>query len=117
MEFDLAPRDWELVTVSPLQRAGDLSWAPIGLLQMLNGGGAVISSSLHNGLGPRGVLARMVLRAGGLVGAYCSERPVSVRANGAPVEYEYDELSGLLTIPLPRAANLLEVSVRWRAGW
>ena len=83
---------------------------------MLNGGGAVVSAELTNGFGPRGATARMVTRASGDVGAYASSRPRQVRANGSVVEFGYNEASGLVTVRLPRSAQLVELTMHWRRG-
>jgi len=109
----LARREWELMSVSPIQVEGAVRWAPLGLLDMLNGGGALISSTLTNGFG-RPATARAVLRATGEFGAFCSPRPRQVRVNGSRVPYEFDETSGLLTVKLTRETKLVELSVRWR---
>ena len=109
----LQPREWELLTASPVQQHGGVRWAPLGLLTMLNGGGAITSSVLANGFG-RPPTARTVLRATGVFGAYCHPAPRQVRVNGAPVDFGYDEESGLLRVNLERGAKLAELSVSWQ---
>ena len=60
---DLAPRDWELFVVAPLERLGGVAWAPIGLLGMLNAGGGVEASALGRGFA-RAPCARARARRG-----------------------------------------------------
>lgn len=51
----------DLVTLSPLLAAGGVSVAPIGLVSMLNAGGAVLSCTLSGGLGGAGGLSTYLL--------------------------------------------------------
>ena len=37
----MEPKQWEVFTVAPVERVGDVEWTPVALDQMLNGGGAV----------------------------------------------------------------------------
>ena len=89
---DLAPRDWELFVVAPLERLGGVAWAPIGLLGMLNAGGGVEASALGRRFA-RAPQARARVRTPGTFGAYCSEAPRLVRVGGAVVLFEYDARS------------------------
>ena len=109
----LAKREWEVVSVSPVQADGSHSWAPLGLLDMMNGGGAIVSSTLGGGFG-RAPTARVVLRATGEFGAFCSPQPHQVRVNGAKVPFTYDHASRLLTVKLERDTKPVELNVGWR---
>ena len=42
----MEPKHWEVFTVAPVERVGDVEWTPVALDQMLNGGGAVREASL-----------------------------------------------------------------------
>ena len=35
----MEPKHWEVFTVAPVERVGDVEWTPVALDQMLNGGG------------------------------------------------------------------------------
>ena len=41
----MEPKHWEVFTVAPVERVGDVEWTPVALDQMLNGGGAVREAS------------------------------------------------------------------------
>jgi raffinose synthase len=43
----LEPKQWEVFTVAPVERVGDVEWTPVALDQMLNGGGAVREATLE----------------------------------------------------------------------
>jgi len=109
--LSLAPREWEVFTVQAVVRCSHTSWAPLGLLSMLNGGGALVDSSVAKGLG-RAPQARVSLRASDTFGAYCRPRPRAVRVEGSgSIEFEYDESTGLLSVPLPREAVAVRLTV------
>lgn len=46
IEITLKPKEWEVYTVAPVLRVGPVSWSPIALDQMFNGGGAVMDAGL-----------------------------------------------------------------------
>ena len=110
---DLAPRDWELFVVAPLERLGGVAWAPIGLLGMLNAGGGVEASALGRGFA-RAPQARARVRTPGTFGAYCSEAPRLVRVGGAVVPFEYDASSGLLRVDV--SDDAAEIAANAAAG-
>jgi raffinose synthase len=83
---------WELFTVMPIEDG----FAPIGLTNMLNSGGAVTSvrKLAHGGY-------EVALRGGGTFVAYSQKKPTKVEADGRPVEFEYDAAAKSLTVSLP----------------
>ena len=106
----LGRREWDLFTLSPVECAGGASWAPLGLASMLNGGGAILASSLSpRALG--GAQASVTLRASGAFVAYCRPRPRGVKVDGRLAKFEYDEDTGLLKLPMARQARPVEISV------
>jgi len=151
VELSLDVREWELVTLSPLQQLGAVQWAALGLGGMLNGGGAVVSSSLELAAPaaaapaaaapaaaaenvappPASTLgapaseaaaapavsdtslgapqARVTLRASADFVAYCSPRPLVVRADGEQRTFSWTD--GLLRVPLPRRAAPVALEV------
>jgi raffinose synthase len=111
----LGERDWEVATVAPVQSVGAADerreWAALGLASMLNGGAAVLASSLGtHGFG-RHASAKVRLRAAGDFAAYCRPAPRGVRLGGQPVDFEYEAASGLLLVPMEREAEEAELFV------
>jgi len=91
----LKPREYEVFTVVPLKRLpnGAASFAPIGLIEMFNSGGAVTEVSY--GEDDDGVVVKV--RGAGMVGAYSSTRPRSVAVDSEAVGFSYDNGNGLVT--------------------
>ena len=100
-ELRLPTRGWEVFAVSPIAWHGGVSWAPLGLVRMLNGGGALVSSRL-GGEGS-GVSARVVLKAAGEFGAVCQPRPRTVRVGTEALAFSHDAASGMLRVDVPAA--------------
>ena len=116
----LALREWEVATLARVTTLGGVSWAPLGLVGMLNGGGALEATQLRRAppairpvlsLNPLGhVHASAQLSAAGEFGAYCQPAPRAVRVNGVTVDtWTHDAASGLLQVPMARAAEAAEV--------
>jgi raffinose synthase len=102
----LQHREWDVFTVAPVHARGHVQWAPLGLVEMLNGGGAVLWTSLGRSSADRGVAeARVASRAAGRFVAYCQPRPQSVWREGAELSlpFAYDGATGVLTVQLDRA--------------
>ena len=118
VELRLTDREWEVATVSPIATARDNSahFAALGLLDMLNGGGAIASSRLSAPFG-RGISATVQLSATGTFGAYCMPEPRAVRLDGQPVEFVYDAASHMLRVPIERAAAEAELVVEFPRRW
>lgn len=102
VELTLAHREWEVVTLAPLQQRRAVTWAAIGLADMLNSGGAVRASELIDGAG--GVQVRLVTRGAGRFVAYCWPAPTRVLIDGGdgePLPFVWAEENGQLTLTLP----------------
>lgn len=113
--------------------ASNISFAPIGLLDMFNTTGAVeqfeirmasekkpelfdgeVSSELTASLSEnRSPTATVSLTVGGCgrFGAYSSQRPLKCRVDNAEADFNYDTASGLVTFALPVPE---EEMYRWR---
>ncbi|KQK19399.1 hypothetical protein BRADI_1g48050v3 [Brachypodium distachyon] len=94
-----------VLTVSPIKDlAAGVRFAPVGLVDMFNGGAAVEGLSYHilpGGDGDEAVgLVRMEVRGCGRLGAYSSVRPRKCTLGSAPVEFSYDSSSGLVILDL-----------------
>ena len=116
VELTLAHREWEIVTLAPLQRRRAVAWAAIGLADMLNSGGAVRASELTDVAG--GVRARLVTRGAGRFVAYCSPAPTRVLIDGGdgeplalPFVWAEEDGLGQLTLTLPCLDHGLDANV------
>mmetsp|Transcript_4133 Transcript_4133/g.13041 ORF Transcript_4133/g.13041 Transcript_4133/m.13041 type:complete len:122 (+) Transcript_4133:3309-3674(+) len=99
---ELAPQGHEIVTFVPIETSASaaFSFAPLGLAGMFNGGGAVAACALRPGGG-----ADLEVRGHGRLVAYCSPSPSAAAVEGAPVDFQYDAATGLLSLQLPEVAH------------
>jgi raffinose synthase len=101
LEITLEPINYELIVMSPVRNFGSdnrVSFAPIGLVNMLNLGGAVQSFEFEeNG---EGLVVKVGVKGAGEMRAYSSVRPSACRVNGKEVEFVYEE-------------NLVSAQVPW----
>ncbi|EMS45158.1 hypothetical protein TRIUR3_24629 [Triticum urartu] len=89
--------------------AAGFRFAPVGLVDMFNGGAAVEGltySLLADGEEAVGLVS-MEVRGRGRFGAYSSVRPRSCTLGSSPVEFSYDASSGMVileleSMPLPK---------------
>jgi len=108
IETSIDPRDWEIFTVQPVQEIQDssVSWAPIGLSNMLNSGGAILDvGQLGNADGSKRIQADITTRGPGNFVSYCQPRPTSILVrNGLTskhLDFNHDHESGILEFDLP----------------
>lgn len=125
--------EYELFHFYPLKVVtSNISFAPIGLLDMFNSGGAVdlfethlvtnkkpeffdgevsseLTSSLSENRSPT-VTIGLKVRGCGRFGAYSSQRPLKCMVDGAEADYNYDVATGLVTLMIPVAK---EEMYRW----
>lgn len=116
--------EWDIFTVAPVQtlslgRAGSgparehVAWAPLGLLRMLNGGGAVVEARTD----ADGRAAIVRARGCGTFGMFVSRAPAEVAVGGARVSgAQHDAHSNLLRFELgelPAEGELHEIVVRF----
>lgn len=73
------------------------SFAPIGLIDMFNSGGAIKELKYE---AESGSTVSMKVRGCGMFGAYSSARPERVAVDGIDFEFEYEEQAGLITFTL-----------------
>ncbi|KAG8100323.1 hypothetical protein GUJ93_ZPchr0013g36255 [Zizania palustris] len=96
----LGALEYEVFHVCPLRAAvPGVSFAPVGLLNMFNAGGAVDECAVNDD----GAAAAVVLRVRGCgrFGAYFSRRPSRCALDSADVEFSYDGDTGLVAVDLP----------------
>jgi raffinose synthase len=98
IQITLDPFNFELVTVSPVTQLAKKSvqFAPIGLVNMLNTGGAVQSFVLNE----EGSLVQVGVKGCGEMRAFASEKPRRCRINGEEVEFGYEE-EGMVVVQVP----------------
>lgn len=129
----LDSREWDIFTISPVQSTGDVSWAPIGLGDMMNSGGAILhqgnleevtttTNSTSDGFWRQTTTASITTRGPGKFVAYCDPAPTAVIIDegmgSIPSElvYAYDDETKLLEFCLPNEANengVHQVTVAW----
>ncbi|XP_078180752.1 putative galactinol--sucrose galactosyltransferase 2 isoform X2 [Carex rostrata] len=103
--------EFELFHVCPMKViAPNISFAPIGLLNMFNSGGAVqqfdvitsssITDDANNDPKATATLA-IKLRGCGRFGAYSSQKPIKCTLDASEVMFDYDSNTGLMTVEIP----------------
>ncbi|KAI5682906.1 hypothetical protein M9H77_04134 [Catharanthus roseus] len=115
--------EYELFHFCPVKEvAANISFAPIGLLDMFNSGGAVeqfefepasnkpehfdgeasseLTGPLSEKRSPSAKITQKV-RGCGRFGAYSSQRPLKCIVDGAEANFDYEETSGLVTLNIP----------------
>lgn len=121
--------EYELFHFCPVQEmTSDISFAPIGLLDMFNCSGAVdesnfqlqrnpeecvdseTSSDSEQSNGPLAATISLKVRGCGRFGSYISNRPLKCTVGGSEIEFDYNPDNGLLifTLPVPE-----EEMYRW----
>jgi raffinose synthase len=128
------PHEWDVLTVEPIQQNEHVQWAPIGLGDMINSGGALshvgaledtvttTNSTYGEDAGDGGLrettTAEISTRGPGRFVAYCQPAPSRVMINGKPprLDFAHDEKTGLLVFTLPNESgerNPHQVTVVW----
>ncbi|KAL3624268.1 putative galactinol--sucrose galactosyltransferase 5 [Castilleja foliolosa] len=89
IDITLEPFHFELITVSPVKvlKNTSIQFAPIGLVNMLNTGGA-IESVVYN---ERGDGVRVGVKGTGEMRVFASEKPVGCKVNGERVRFGYED--------------------------
>lgn len=90
IELSLEPFDFELVTVSPITILAQKSiqFAPIGLVNMLNSGGAIKSITFVSEVDGVCIVQVKVKGAGEMV-IFASEEPSECHIDGKNVDFKY----------------------------
>eukprot|EP00249_Psilotum_nudum_P036832 c8845_g1_i1 orf=375-2744(-) len=124
----LKPREYEVFVVTPVKYlTPTISFAPIGLITMLNAGGAIqsleyevgsmiqeheildkpsdelsyLACQVPSSIEPCFGLARMKVRGCGQFGVYSSSKPKIFRVDSQSMDFLYDADNGLATVLLP----------------
>lgn len=107
-EISLEPFNFELVTVSPvivLNGSNSVQFAPIGLVNMLNTGGAIQSLDFDEAQN----LVQIGVRGCGEMRVFASERPTTCRIDGKEVNFGYEGSMVVIQVPWPSSSKLSSV--------
>ncbi|KAK7316462.1 hypothetical protein VNO77_35517 [Canavalia gladiata] len=103
-EISLDPFNFELITVSPVTVlfGKSMQFSPIGLVNMLNTGGAVQSLAFDEAQN----LVEVGVRGTGEMRVFASERPSICRIDGKEVDFEYEGSMVIIQVPWPGSSKL-----------
>ncbi|RWR94064.1 galactinol--sucrose galactosyltransferase [Cinnamomum micranthum f. kanehirae] len=104
LEITLDPFDFELLTVSPVKILAKkmVQFAPIGLVNMLNSGGAIQLLEFVN----EEDMVRVAVKGTGEMKAFSSEKPQACCLNGEDVAFIYDEKMVTIQVPWSESSKL-----------
>lgn len=102
IELSLEPFDFELITVSPITILANKSvqFAPIGLVNMLNSGGAIQSVEFVSDVDGACTVQIGVKGTGEMV-IFASEKPSECHIDGKNVEFKYVDHMVIVEVPWP----------------
>ncbi|PSR95905.1 Galactinol--sucrose galactosyltransferase [Actinidia chinensis var. chinensis] len=110
LEVSLGVLKCEIFTISPIKVFNqNLHFAPIGLLEMYNSGGAM--EALNCVVDVKGCSIKIKVRGGGRFGAYSSAKPSCCKVDKKEVEFIYNAEDGLLTMELEGECSFKEIEV------
>lgn len=100
----------DVFTVSPIKVYNQkIQFAPIGLMNMYNSGGAVESVDLIND--SSSIKIHIKGRGGGSFGAYSSTEPNSILLNSNYEEFKFSAEDNLLTVTIPPTTNSWDIAL------
>ncbi|KAL5076419.1 hypothetical protein RYX36_015403 [Vicia faba] len=104
LEVSLEPFSFELMTVSPVKVFSKrfIQFAPIGLVNMLNSGGAIQSLEFDDNAS----LVKIGVRGCGEMSVFASEKPVCCKIDGVKVEFLYEDKMARVQILWPSSSTL-----------
>lgn len=107
-------RGWDIFTIVPINFVNDLMFAPIGLADMMNTGGAVFESRPMQQSDDDAVIttAQFKSKGPGRFVAFTNRRPARVLLNGKDLPYNHYADDCELSIDLPIGSNH-EVVIEW----
>lgn len=115
----LQPSGSDMFWYSPVIARDGVQLAPLGLVDMYNGGGAItsvtLSSQRRTGSAAESsglkLVASVGVRGCGKLLLYSSERPSHVWVNMAPRDFSYEPFSGRLEVEVPRASEGMDAEL------
>ncbi|KAK9820373.1 hypothetical protein WJX72_009606 [[Myrmecia] bisecta] len=119
-----------VVTIAPIEEQAGVAFAAVGLTNMFNSGGAVMScildargdssdtqsSSSSGGQAGARVAAYLTIKGSGTLLMYANQAPAAVRVGGQTTEFAYKETESRLEVELPTPASdqlQQDVTVCW----
>ena len=107
MEIKLDSFDFELLTVSPVKFLPKklVQFAPIGLVNMLNSGGAIESLEVEEDED----LVRVGFKGHGDFKVFSSEKPRLCRVNGEEVAFSYEDCMVTIEVSWPGSSSKLSI--------
>ncbi|KAK4426132.1 Galactinol--sucrose galactosyltransferase [Sesamum alatum] len=105
IDISLEPFNFELITVSPVTTLAknSVQFAPIGLVNMLNTGGAIQSLEFNASS------VRIGVKGTGEMRVYASEKPVGCTVNGERVAFWYEDYMVVIQVPWPNSSGLSDI--------
>ena len=108
LQVVLPAAECDILVVAPVQQLGSTAFAAVGLVNMLNAGGAVLSCQLQlpssgSSCGPQAIAE---IQGAGELLALSSRRPTSLRLNGREVQFDWEAASQALKVAVPEAPQL-----------
>ena len=132
VDIHLRHREWEIVTMVPIQYLAataahtSVAWAPLGLGEMLNSGGALVDAGQLFDMPDGGAQTTVTVRGPGKMHAYCQPAPTRVllapdantdaSGEGEPpteLPFRHDVESGKLEVVLPEDRPVAHLVVEW----
>ncbi|KAL3526082.1 hypothetical protein ACH5RR_014454 [Cinchona calisaya] len=104
IEISLEPFNFELVTVSPVKVLNNkgVHFAPIGLVNMLNSGGAIRTVVFDDDANS----VQIEVKGTGEMRVFSSEKPRVCRINGNEVQFEYEDNMVVVQVAWPNSSGL-----------
>ncbi|KAK7354018.1 hypothetical protein VNO80_19474 [Phaseolus coccineus] len=102
-EVSLEPFSFELLTVSPvtLLSRGLVEFAPIGLVNMLNSGGAIQSLEFDDDTD----VVKIGVKGCGEMRVFSSEKPISCKLDGVAVKFDYEDRMVRVLVSWPTSSK------------
>ena len=116
VQVSLEPFSFELLTVSPvvILPRKSIQLAPIGLVNMLNSGGSILSIEFDE----KENLARFGVRGHGEMRVFASEKPECCKIDGKSVEFNYVDSTVRLQVSWQGSSRLSVVEyLFWTIKW
>nr|POF12473.1 galactinol--sucrose galactosyltransferase [Quercus suber] len=103
VELSLEPFKFELITVSPVTVLAGTSFefAPIGLVNMLNTGGAIQSLAFNDD----GKSVQIRVKGTGEMRGFASEKPIACKIDEEVVPFEYEGCMVVIQVPWPDSSK------------
>uniref|UniRef100_A0A0C9S393 galactinol--sucrose galactosyltransferase n=1 Tax=Wollemia nobilis TaxID=56998 RepID=A0A0C9S393_9CONI len=108
LQVSLKLIEFEVYTISPIMDYNQVCFAPLGLIDMYNGGGAIqsVESCKEN----HKISIKISVRGCGKFGAYASKKPTRCLVDTKEIQHSFETDKGLLTFIVPPLVGLNKIS-------